>query len=762
MKNSTFSFGMMPRLMLLTVLLWVTGAMSAATDYGFWVGSVKVTSDNCNKITGKSIEYGSISYDPDKKKLTIDGAKIAGSGSGGDVIHNQSCYGLQVELWGENEFSAKDIEAFNCEEKTNIIVRSGKTTIETQKDSKPAILIQKSATCSIEVRKGELSINSAGYGVDGKTTGTLFFYAGGDGINIDAQKGAIVNMKQFNVYAYEGKCYVRLGPTTSAKLYILNEVQNMNYTNYEDVYPGQPVITSPTSECVFNPNWKSICYDYTSSAVFAKPIIFSNDYGAILNEHFFPDAIFRNFVSNKLGYGVVYSKSRMEFITELDVSMKNINSLEGIQYFKQLETLYCYFNNLTTFDYNLPKLTHLDINTNKLTTLSTANLPKLTSLVCALNQLTSLTIPQGLKELNCRGNKLASLTAENIVLNHLETMDCGENNFTELDFQTLTYLKELDCNGCPYLKTIYFRNNKNLKDLMINNAPALEELKFSMCGLEHLTLWANSLKRLDIYDCPFTSLNLSGIPNLTYLRIDECSNISTLDFTNLTQIKEMEITLCSKIKTLDLTPLTELETLDCSWNSLTSLDLSNNTKLKYLNAFNNSIGSLDLRNCTSLGQVYCARNKITSLLMPKTYNLAYVSCYRNNIKGDAMKALIESLPNRRSMSTGSLIVHFEPKSYEGNFCTKDNVDAAWMKNWKTYQCEIVNYDEYLTQFYGDYLKGDINGDGEVNTTDITALYNVMFGTNTTINENICDLDGNGTVNTSDVTELYNIIFGTAQ
>jgi hypothetical protein len=127
-----------------------------------------------------------------------------------------------------------------------------------------------------------------------------------------------------------------------------------------------------------------------------------------------------------------------------------------------------------------------------------------------------------------------------------------------------------------------------------------------------------------------------------------------------------------------------------------------------------------------------------------------------------MKALIESLPNRRSMSTGSLIVHFEPKSYEGNFCTKDNVDAAWMKNWKTYQCEIVNYDEYLTQFYGDYLKGDINGDGEVNTTDITALYNVMFGTNTTINENICDLDGNGTVNTSDVTELYNIIFGTAE
>lgn len=58
--------------------------------------------------------------------------------------------------------------------------------------------------------------------------------------------------------------------------------------------------------------------------------------------------------------------------------------------------------------------------------------------------------------------------------------------------------------------------------------------------------------------------------------------------------------------------------------------------------------------------------------------------------------------------------------------------------------------------------GDINSDGVVNTTDITALYNVIFGTDTTIDKGICDLDGNGKVNTTDVTELYNIIFGTAK
>jgi hypothetical protein len=59
------------------------------------------------------------------------------------------------------------------------------------------------------------------------------------------------------------------------------------------------------------------------------------------------------------------------------------------------------------------------------------------------------------------------------------------------------------------------------------------------------------------------------------------------------------------------------------------------------------------------------------------------------------------------------------------------------------------------------LRGDVNGDGEVNTTDVTALYNVIFGTDTTTDHGLCDLNNDGEINTTDVTELYNIIFGTA-
>lgn len=62
--------------------------------------------------------------------------------------------------------------------------------------------------------------------------------------------------------------------------------------------------------------------------------------------------------------------------------------------------------------------------------------------------------------------------------------------------------------------------------------------------------------------------------------------------------------------------------------------------------------------------------------------------------------------------------------------------------------------------YISFGLGDINLDGEINTTDITTLYNVIFGTDTITDSTICDINGDGSVNTTDVTALYNIIFGT--
>ena len=56
------------------------------------------------------------------------------------------------------------------------------------------------------------------------------------------------------------------------------------------------------------------------------------------------------------------------------------------------------------------------------------------------------------------------------------------------------------------------------------------------------------------------------------------------------------------------------------------------------------------------------------------------------------------------------------------------------------------------------LKGDINADGIVNVSDVTALVNKILG-EAEYTDAVCDIDGNGTVNVSDVTALVNLILG---
>ncbi|MDY5360830.1 MAG: dockerin type I repeat-containing protein, partial [Sodaliphilus sp.] len=53
-------------------------------------------------------------------------------------------------------------------------------------------------------------------------------------------------------------------------------------------------------------------------------------------------------------------------------------------------------------------------------------------------------------------------------------------------------------------------------------------------------------------------------------------------------------------------------------------------------------------------------------------------------------------------------------------------------------------------------KGDINGDGVVNVSDVTALINKIL-TLADYPDAVCDINGDGEVNVSDVTALINMI-----
>ena len=60
---------------------------------------------------------------------------------------------------------------------------------------------------------------------------------------------------------------------------------------------------------------------------------------------------------------------------------------------------------------------------------------------------------------------------------------------------------------------------------------------------------------------------------------------------------------------------------------------------------------------------------------------------------------------------------------------------------------------------GAGLKGDVNGDGLVNSSDVVRLYEYMAGQTEGVSESAADVNGDGTVNSSDIVRIYEIMAG---
>ncbi len=95
-----------------------------------------------------------------------------------------------------------------------------------------------------------------------------------------------------------------------------------------------------------------------------------------------------------------------------------------------------------------------------------------------------------------------------------------------------------------------------------------------------------------------------------------------------------------------------------------------------------------------------------------------------------------------------------PEVYPEAFQEGDNVLAIYIQqNWggAYFDCEL-----FMEEL--DAIPGDVNGDGRVNVSDVSALINMILGL-TTMDNYRADVNGDGRVNVSDVSALINIILG---
>jgi hypothetical protein len=148
-------------------------------------------------------------------------------------------------------------------------------------------------------------------------------------------------------------------------------------------------------------------------------------------------------------------------VTLLEVSDKNISSLDGIEAYTTLTDLVCNTNQLTSLNISQnAALTDLVCIDNQLTSLDLSNNAALTYLEFQTNQLTTLDVSQNtnLTYLNCINNQLTSLDLSNNTA--LTYLTCRFNQLTSLNMSNNTALTALDCINNP-LESLDVRNGNN-------------------------------------------------------------------------------------------------------------------------------------------------------------------------------------------------------------------------------------------------------------------------------------------------------------
>lgn len=257
--------------------------------------------------------------------------------------------------------------------------------------------------------------------------------------------------------------------------------------------------------------------------------------------------------------------------------------------------------------------------------------------------------------------------------------------------------------------------------------------------------------------CDINATNFPDAAFRNYLLSQDYGNDAELSAWDVATLTQLSVSNMGIVNMKGIEFFIELKTLECSNNQLESLDVSKNTALTTLKCYENQLTSLDLSKNTSLTRLFCSVNHLTSLDVSHNIALKDIYCHRNKIKGVNMDALINSLPQNETNDIYKFRVFNNTHNDEYNVCTKAQVAAAKAKGW-TAMCYNGSWMEYEgSDDEQSVMKGDVNGDGEVNGTDLVAMTNMILGK--TIKNTAADLNGDGEVNGTDYVTLVNIVLG---
>ena len=293
----------------------------------------------------------------------------------------------------------------------------------------------------------------------------------------------------------------------------------------------------------------------------------------------FPDDNFRaviagpNYDADQNGYLSDMERSR---VLNIHCENSNIKSVKGIEYFGELQGLWCLNNHISSWDLSgNPHLKGIWCSKNDFTSLDFSDNPELEWVYCFNCKLTSLNMTNNQEMVYVECNANPNLTKLDVSKNgKLENLFCSDCGLKSLDLSHNPLLCELDAFNNK-LTSIDLSNNTNLKRLDIWNNPNLGNVDVSM------------LPGLEFYNCAETGatrVDMSKNPELQMLVCSYNEYLTYLDISKNPKLSQLH--------------------LDCDWR-LTSLDMSHNPKLYYLQAFGlRGISKLNISNNPHLIKTY--------------------------------------------------------------------------------------------------------------------------------------------------------------
>jgi len=257
---------------------------------------------------------------------------------------------------------------------------------------------------------------------------------------------------------------------------------------------------------------------------------------------------------------------------EPDLSLY-ITDLTGIQDFKELVSLDCSRNKLTTLDLSKnTALSKLNCSYNNLTTLDLSAQTKITSLECNANKITSLDLSKqtGLNYISCFGNALTYLNIKN-----------GNN--------TAIYWNGTDNGG--------FTSNPNLSCIIVDDPVYWNKnwMKKKNGGAIYSSTCDG--RYTDIPDVNFEK-------KLIALNIDAGQPDGKVLTSSISAITTLDVSASSIANLKGIEDFISLTNLNCSQNQLVNLDFSKHPLLTALNCESNNLYNLNLKNGKNTLLVY--------------------------------------------------------------------------------------------------------------------------------------------------------------